>query len=79
MALDLHSADGPQIVWYYSNAPSTATGILQVDTVASIVQKQDGDFLIMSERVPRLSPQMRFVARSHPTERWRPRAPPHAV
>jgi hypothetical protein len=46
VAFDLHSADAPQIVWYYNNAPSTATGILQVDTVQSIVQKQDGDFLI---------------------------------
>ena len=26
VALDLHSADAPQIVWYYSNAPSTASG-----------------------------------------------------
>jgi hypothetical protein len=40
VALDLDSADAPQIVWYYSNAPSTATVVLQVDTVRSIVQKQ---------------------------------------
>jgi hypothetical protein len=45
VVLDLHSADAPQIVWYSSNAPSTATGVLQVDTVQSIVQERDGDFL----------------------------------
>jgi hypothetical protein len=43
VALDLHSADAPQIVWYYSNAPSTASG--KVDVVASIVQDRRGDFL----------------------------------
>ena len=33
VGLDLHSSDAPQIVWYYSNAPSNASGVLQVDTV----------------------------------------------
>jgi hypothetical protein len=45
VGLDLHSADAPQIVWYYSNAPSNASGVLQVDTVGSIVRAQDGSFL----------------------------------
>ena len=45
VGLDLHSADAPQIVWYYSNAPSTASGKLQVDNVASIVQDHEGNFL----------------------------------
>jgi hypothetical protein len=46
VALDLHSADAPQIVWYYSNAPSTASGTMQVDAVAAIVRGLDGDFLM---------------------------------
>jgi hypothetical protein len=45
VALDLHSADGPQIVWYYSNAPSTASGKVQVDGASSIVRDHQGDFL----------------------------------
>ncbi|MDR3701484.1 MAG: aryl-sulfate sulfotransferase [Candidatus Sulfopaludibacter sp.] len=45
VALDLHSADAPQIVWYYINAPSNASGVLQVDTMGSIVRAQDGSFL----------------------------------
>ena len=46
VALDLHSADAPQIVWYYSNAPSTASGKVQVDVVGgAIVQNRRGDFL----------------------------------
>ena len=45
VGLDLHSADAPQIVWYYSNAPSDASGKTQVDPVNSIVQDQRGDFL----------------------------------
>jgi hypothetical protein len=44
VALDLHSADAPQIVWYYSNAPSTASGKEQVDQVSAIVQDRGGDF-----------------------------------
>jgi len=45
VALDLHSSDAPQIVWYYSNVPSTASGVLQVDTVQSIVRERNGNFL----------------------------------
>ena len=44
VGLDLHSADAPQIVWYYSNAPSTASGKLQVDQVINIVQERTGNF-----------------------------------
>jgi hypothetical protein len=44
-AFDLHSADAPQIVWYYSNAPSTASGAVQIDQVATIVRERDGNFL----------------------------------
>ena len=40
VALDLRSPDAPQIVWYYANAPSTASGMLQVDTVNSILQER---------------------------------------
>ena len=36
VGLDLHSADAPQIVWYYSNAPSAVSGTVQVDNVATI-------------------------------------------
>jgi hypothetical protein len=46
VGFDLHSDDAPQIVWYYSNAPSNASGTLQVDTVASMVQQRHGTFLI---------------------------------
>jgi hypothetical protein len=45
VGLDLHSSDAPQIVWYYSNVPSNASGVLQVDTVGSIVRQRNGDFL----------------------------------
>jgi len=45
VALDLLSPDAPQIVWYYSNAPSTASGKDQVDAVASIVRDRRGNFL----------------------------------
>jgi hypothetical protein len=46
VGMDLHSADAPQIIWYYSNAPSNATGVLQVDGVGSIVRERNGDLLI---------------------------------
>ena len=46
VALDLHSSDAPQIVWDYSNAPSSVSGTTQVDPINSIVQDQRGDFLI---------------------------------
>src|ERR1700731_3794234 len=45
IGLDLHSSDAPQIVWYYSNVPSNASGVLQVDTVQSIVRERNGHFL----------------------------------
>jgi len=41
----LHSSDAPQIVWYYNNAPSNATGALQADTIGSIVQERNGNLL----------------------------------
>jgi Arylsulfotransferase (ASST) len=46
VALDLHSSDAPQIVWYYSNAPSSVSGAMQVDPINSIVQDRRGNFLI---------------------------------
>jgi arylsulfotransferase ASST len=46
VALDLHSSDAPQIVWYYSNAPSNASGTVQVDPINSIVQDRHGNLLI---------------------------------
>ena len=46
VGLDLQSADAPQIVWYYSNAPSTASGKLQVDSAINIIQELSGNFLI---------------------------------
>jgi hypothetical protein len=45
VGLDLHSVDAPQIVWYDSNAPSNASGVLQADTVGSIVQERNGSIL----------------------------------
>ncbi len=46
VGLDLQSADAPQIVWYYGNAPSTASGKLQVDSAINIIQELNGNFLI---------------------------------
>ena len=46
VGLDLQSADAPQIVWYYANAPSTASGKLQVDQAINIIQELSGNFLI---------------------------------
>jgi Arylsulfotransferase (ASST) len=45
VGLDLHSSDAPQIVWYYNNASSNATGVSQVDTVGSIVRERNGSIL----------------------------------
>jgi hypothetical protein len=45
VGLDLHSADAPQIVWYYNNAPSLASGIPQADAVGSITPEPNGNFL----------------------------------
>jgi hypothetical protein len=45
VGLDLHSSDAPQIVWYDSNLPSNASGVLQVDTVGSIVRERNGNML----------------------------------
>ena len=45
VGLDLHSSDAPQIVWYYNNAPSNASGVLQADTIGSIVRERNGNFL----------------------------------
>jgi hypothetical protein len=45
VALDLHSPDAPQIVWYYNNAPSNASGTLQSDPVNAIIQERHGNFL----------------------------------
>jgi hypothetical protein len=42
---DLHSSDAPQIVWYYSNVPSSASGVLQVDLAGLIVRERNGNFL----------------------------------
>jgi hypothetical protein len=47
VALDLHASDAPQIVWYYSNAPSTASGVLQVDGATAVVQEPNGNFLFV--------------------------------
>ena len=46
VGLDLRSADAPQIVWYYSNAPSDASGKVQVDaTNAALIQVRPGTFI----------------------------------
>src|SRR5215472_12474239 len=45
VGLDLHSSDAPQIVWYDSNAPSNASGVMQADTVGWIVRERNGNFL----------------------------------
>jgi hypothetical protein len=46
VGLDLHSADAPQIVWYYSNAPSDATGKVQVDSTDELVRDDQGNLVI---------------------------------
>jgi hypothetical protein len=45
VGLDLHGSDAPQIVWYYSNALSTASGIPQFDAVGAIERQLNGNFL----------------------------------
>jgi len=45
VALDLHGSDAPQIVWYYSNAPSAASGVLQSDAPVSLVQDANGNLI----------------------------------
>ncbi len=45
VGLDLHSPDAPQIVWYYSNPPSNASGVMQVDAVGNILPETNGNFL----------------------------------
>ena len=45
VVLDLHSADAPQIVGYYSNAPSNASGTLQVDAFNAAIQERSGNLL----------------------------------
>src|SRR4051794_37268862 len=45
LALDLQGSDAPQIVWYYNNPPSTASGVLQVDSPINIVQERNGNLL----------------------------------
>ena len=45
LALDLQGSDAPQIVWYYTNPPSTASGVLQVDSPINIVQEANGNLL----------------------------------
>jgi hypothetical protein len=80
VALDLHSADAPQIVWYYSNPPSKASGVLQVDSVAAIVREQNGNFLIADggSGPPPLAADC-STASSHPTVPCLPRARPPAA
>jgi Arylsulfotransferase (ASST) len=45
VAVDVHSADAPQIVWYYSNPASSATGAVQVDSPITILQEPSGQFI----------------------------------
>ena len=45
VGLDLRSSDAPQIVWYYSNPPSNASGVLQVDATGNILPERNGNFL----------------------------------
>jgi hypothetical protein len=46
VGLDLHSPDAPQIVWYYSNGPSKASGGQTVDQVLALVQDRHRNFLM---------------------------------
>ena len=45
VAFDLHSADAPQIVWYYTNPPSTASGKERTDPPTSLVRGRNGNFI----------------------------------
>jgi hypothetical protein len=45
VAVDLHGSDAPQIVWYYSNPPSAASGVLQPDGAVSVVEDANGNFI----------------------------------
>jgi hypothetical protein len=45
VALDLRGPDAPQIVWYYSNAPSDASGTLQSDAPVSLVPDANGNLI----------------------------------
>ena len=45
VGLDLHSPDAPQIVWYYNNPPSNASGVQQIDAVGNVLSERNGNFL----------------------------------
>ena len=45
LGLDLHSSDAPQIVWYYNNVPSSASGTLQVDATGNVLPMPNGNFI----------------------------------
>ena len=76
VGMDLHSADAPQIVWYYSNAPSNASGVTQVDQVNSIVQERSGDLLFADAGSgPPPFGRRTFTGRSRPTERYLAESP----
>ena len=46
VAIDVQSSDAPQVVWYYSNAPSNASGRQQVDAPIAILQEANGNLLL---------------------------------
>ncbi len=65
VGLDLHSSDAPQIVWYYSNVPSNASGALQADTVGSIVRQRNGNFLFGDAGTGRSHGLGHFLSNDH--------------